>query len=240
VNGFIIEGNTAGGHNAPPRGKLQLNELSEPVYGERDVVDLEKIRALGLPFWLAGGYDDPGKLAEAKTAGAAGVQVGTAFAFCAESGLASDYKSAILQKIRSGDADVFTDAQASPTGFPFKVVQLEGTMSEKDAYETRPRICDLGYLREAYRTADGLIDYRCASEPLTTYAAKGGSPEDAAGRKCLCNALLANIGHPQARNGKRIEVGLVTAGNALSGVRRFMPENGLSYTAADVIANLLQ
>ena len=56
VDGFIIEGPTAGGHNAPPRGKMVLNEAGEPVYGERDVVDLAKIRELGLPFWLAGGF----------------------------------------------------------------------------------------------------------------------------------------------------------------------------------------
>ena len=40
VDGFIIEGPTAGGHNAPPRGKLQVNDIGEPIYGERDVVDL--------------------------------------------------------------------------------------------------------------------------------------------------------------------------------------------------------
>jgi nitronate monooxygenase len=56
VDGFVVEGPTAGGHNAPPRGKLQLNDLGEPVYGERDRVDLTKLRDLGLPFWLAGGY----------------------------------------------------------------------------------------------------------------------------------------------------------------------------------------
>jgi len=54
VDGFIIEGPTAGGHNAPPRGKLQLNADGEPIYGDRDVVDLAKMRELGLPFWLAG------------------------------------------------------------------------------------------------------------------------------------------------------------------------------------------
>jgi NAD(P)H-dependent flavin oxidoreductase YrpB (nitropropane dioxygenase family) len=54
VNGFVVEGETAGGHNAPPRGALQLNALGEPIYGPRDVADLEKIRELNLPFWLAG------------------------------------------------------------------------------------------------------------------------------------------------------------------------------------------
>src|ERR1035437_7615221 len=42
VNGFVIEGPTAGGHNAPPRGRQQLSETGEPVYGERDRVDLAK------------------------------------------------------------------------------------------------------------------------------------------------------------------------------------------------------
>src|SRR5216684_8056083 len=96
VDGFVVEENAAGGHNAPPRGKLQLNSLGEPIYGERDQVDLEKMRVLGLPFWLAGGYGSPEKLRVAFEAGAAGVQVGTAFAFCAESALRDDYKQAIL------------------------------------------------------------------------------------------------------------------------------------------------
>ena len=70
VDGFVIEGYTAGGHNAPPRGKLQLDERGEAIYGERDHVDLEKMRALGVPFWLAGGYGSSEKLAEALDAGA--------------------------------------------------------------------------------------------------------------------------------------------------------------------------
>ena len=104
VDGFVVEGPTAGGHNAPPRGKLQLNEAGEPIYGERDKVDLEKMRELGLPFWLAGGYGTAEKLREALAAGATGVQVGTAFAFCAESGLRDDYKQALLKKAISGEA----------------------------------------------------------------------------------------------------------------------------------------
>src|SRR6188472_3192945 len=41
VDGFVVEGPVAGGHNAPPRGKPQWNDAAEPVYGDRDVVDLE-------------------------------------------------------------------------------------------------------------------------------------------------------------------------------------------------------
>jgi nitronate monooxygenase len=239
VDGFVVEGPTAGGHNAPPRGKLQLNEAGEPIYGERDKVDLGKMRELGLPFWLAGGYGTAEKLREALAAGATGVQVGTAFAFCAESGLRDDYKQALLKKTISGEAKVFTDPLASPTGYPFKAAELEGTVSEREDYLARPRICDLGYLREAYRTAAGTIDYRCAGEPVTLYVSKGGKVENTVGRKCLCNALLANIGHPQVRGGKYVERGLVTSGDNLSEIPSFLPPNRPVYNAADVIAKLL-
>ena len=238
VDGFIIEGPTAGGHNAPPRGKLQLNEAGEPIYGERDVVDLRKIRDLGLPFWLAGGYGAPEKLREALAAGAAGVQVGTAFAFCAESALRDDYKQAVIQQVISGEARVFTDAEASPTGFPFKVARLEGTLSEQEHYVQRPRICDLGYLREAYRTAEGAIDFRCSGEPVSIYVSKGGQPEDAVGKKCLCNALLANVAYPQVRAGKYVEIGLVTTGDDLPKIAAFLAPQSSSYSAADVIKRL--
>jgi nitronate monooxygenase len=239
VDGFVIEGPMAGGHNAPPRGKLQLDDAGDAVYGERDRVDVKKIRELGLPFWLAGGYGSPEKLRQALAVGAAGVQVGTAFAYCAESGLRRDYKQAILQKVVSGEPRVATDPSASPTNFPFKVVLLEGTLSDGKVYLARPRICDLGFLREAYRTAEGTIDYRCSAEPVTTYVSKGGKAENTPGKRCLCNALMATIGQPQVRNGKLTEMGLVTSGNELSKLGRFLPPNGeLVYTASDVIAKL--
>jgi len=240
VDGFVIEGYTAGGHNAPPRGKLQLDERGEAVYGERDNVDLEKICALGVPFWLAGGYGSPEKLEEAMNAGASGVQVGTAFAFCEESGLKSGYKRALLEKVRSGTARVFTDPVASPTSFPFKVAELEGSLSEEEVYSARPRICDLGYLREAYGTPAGEIDYRCSAEPVTTYLSKGGKLEHTVGKKCLCNALMANIGHPQVRNGKYTEQALITSGNDLTGIDRFLLDGSTTYSAGDVIERLLR
>lgn len=238
VDGFVVEGPTAGGHNAPPRGKTQLNDAGEPVYGERDLVDLEKMRALGRPFWLAGGYGGPGPLEAARASGAAGVQVGTAFAFCDESGLRADYKAALLARVRDGTARVFTDPLASPTSFPFKVAQLADTMSEPSVYQSRTRLCDLGYLRETYRDPDGSIGYRCPAEPVTVYVGKGGSVEDTVGRKCICNALLANIGLGQLR-GREPEAGLVTSGDDLAGLHRFMAPGATRYAAADVIARIL-
>jgi nitronate monooxygenase len=240
VDGFVIEGPTAGGHNAPPRGKLELNAAGEPLYGERDRVDLGKIRELGLPFWLAGEYGSPDKVREALAAGAAGVQVGTAFAFCDESGLRRDYKQALIIKAIAGGTQVFTDPVASPTGFPFKVAQLEGSLSDPAVYEARPRICDLGYLREAYRTADGKAGFRCAGEPVPLYVSKDGKKESTVGRKCLCNALVANIGLAQVRNGKHVEPGMVTTGDDLRNIPQFLGENASSYCAADVITTLME
>jgi len=239
VDGLVIETRTAGGHNAPPRGKLQLTAQGEPVYGERDAIDLGKIRELGAPFWLAGGYGSAAKVREALDLGAAGVQVGTAFAFTRESALREDLKQALLDKAQRGEAQVFTDPLASPAGFPFKVAKLEGTCSEEAVAAARPHICDLGFLREMYRGDDGQIAYRCPAEPLSIYLAKGGKAEDAGGRKCLCNALMANIGHQQVRCGHHVEPPLVTAGDDLAEIGRFLPAGSTSYGAADVLDALL-
>jgi nitronate monooxygenase len=238
VDGLIIETRVAGGHNAPPRGKLQLTEIGEPIYGERDSIDIPKLCELGIPFWLAGGYGHPDMLREALAVGAAGVQVGTAFAFSDESGLRSDYKQELMAKVIAGTASVFTDPLASPTGFPFKVAQLERTVSEDEVYGERPRICNLGFLREPYRTPSGEIGYRCASEPVTVYLSKGGHIEDTVGRKCICNGLLADIGFPQVLNGNRIERGIVTAGDDITTVGQFLPAGQKHYSALDVIAEL--
>ena len=174
VDGLVIESPTAGGHNAPPRGKLQLNAAGEPVYGERDQVNIAELRALGVPFWLAGGYGNPAKLREALEQGAAGVQVGTAFAFSRESGMRPDLKNSAAGPGRdAGTGEVFTDPLASPTGFPFKVAQLEGTSSNPSVYQERKRVCDLGYLREPYAAGEGKIAYRCSAEPVETYRGQG-------------------------------------------------------------------
>lgn len=239
VDGLVIETPIAGGHNAPPRGKLQLNDAGEPVYGERDRVNVAELRLLGVPFWLAGGYGNAEKVREALEEGAAGVQVGTAFAFTRESGLRPDLKSSLLAKAVAGTGEVFTDPLASPTGFPFKVALLEGTSSEASVYQERKRVCDLGYLREPYAAPDGNIGYRCAAEPVANYLSKGGKVEDTVGRKCLCNALLSNIGHAQVRKDEAQEPALVTVGDDLNTVAQFLAPGRETYSAAEVVESLL-
>ncbi len=240
VDGFVVEGETAGGHNAPPRGALQLTEAGEPIYGPRDVPDLEKIRALGLPFWLAGSFGRPGKLAEARQLGATGIQVGTAFAFCQESGIRPDLKLQALQLSREGKARIFTDPLASPTGFPFKVAQLENTLADDCAFTDRARMCDLGYLRHLYRKPDGSTGYRCPAEPENDFVRKGGTLEETYGRKCVCNGLTATIGIAQPRPDGKMELPLVTAGNDFENIAQFLKPGATSYAAADVIEALLR
>src|SRR5579863_9204491 len=239
VDGFVIETPIAGGHNAPPRGKLQLNEAGEPIYGERDKVNLAEMRELGVPFWLAGGYGNADKVKEAIDMGAAGVQVGTAFAFSEESGMRPDLKRTLLAQATAGTGKVFTDPLASPTGFPFKVAQLAGSYSDEGVAQARTRVCDLGYLREPYAMGEDKIGYRCSAEPVANYVAKGGKIEDTVGRKCLCNALMANIGHAQTRKDGSAEPPLVTIGDDLNTAAQFLEADQLTYSAVDVVHELL-
>src|SRR5208337_4360080 len=122
---------------------------------------------------------------------------------------------------------------------PFKVVQMEGTLSHAGQYAARTRICDLGYLRHLYRKPDGTPGYRCPAEPVDDFVKKGGTVADAQGRKCLCNGLVANVGLPQVRSGLEQELALMTAGDDVANVAQFLQPGCDSYTAADVMRCLL-
>lgn len=239
VDGFVVEASSAGGHNAPPRGPLQVTSDGEPIYGERDRIDPAKFCEIGLPFWLAGGYGRLGKLREAQALGAKGIQVGTAFALCEESGFAPDLKKEILLSVKNGGLDIHTDAFASPTGFPFKVARIPGSVGDPETYQERDRVCDLGILRETYQKPDGGIGFRCPAEPEEIYISKGGNPEQTAGRVCMCNSLTASAGVGQVRHGLA-EPPLVTLGDDLEAVRESLLSGRDSYTAADVIRRLLE
>lgn len=239
VDGLVIEGPLAGGHNAPPRGTMQLDDRNEPVYGPRDEPDLSTIAALGVPFWMAGSYGEAGMLRKALDLGATGIQLGTAFAFCDESGITPEIKAQVVEMAQKGEVDVHTDAFASPTGFPFKVVQLPGTVSDPSVAAQRERVCDLGYLRTAYHKEDGSIGWRCAAEPVEDFVAKGGDASESDGRRCICNGLFATVGLGQIRKDGRHEPAIVTAGNDLANIARFIPAGQNHYTAADVVNRLL-
>lgn len=237
-DGFVLETSVAGGHSAPPRGRLSVSADGEPVYGPRDRIDVSAVATLGLPFWLAGGHGDRGAVHAARATGAAGVQVGSAFALCRESGLDPELRRGLVAQALAGTLVVRNDPYASPTRFPFKVAQLAGTVSDDVVYANRSRLCDLGYLREPYRRDDGGIGYRCAAEPIATYRRKGASADDTVGRRCLCNGLLATIGLGQRRDGA-VEPRLVTLGQQLDFLTELVTRAGTDFSAADVVAHLV-
>jgi len=234
-DGFVVEGPAAGGHSAPPRGRMQLDDSGEPIYGARDIVNLQKMADLSLPFWLAGAYGTPDKVVEALADGAAGVQVGTLFALSLDSGLEERTRAQMIGELREGSLSVKNDPRASPTGFPFKVASLEGTQSQTAVYEDRPRLCDLSYLRSAYEKDNGDVGYRCPSEPVHMYLKKGGSQEATEGRKCLCNGLMANIGLGQVRKDGYAETKVVTLGQDLGGANALIEQHPQGWTARQAV-----
>ncbi len=247
-DGFVIEHHTAGGHNANPRGDLTKDDHGQPRYGARDEPGLDAIRKTGLPFWLAGGYASSGRLQEAQAAGASGIQVGSLFALAEESGMRPELRAALFKKLREGDdKDLVRTTSYSPTGFAFKVAQLEGTVSDPRVYEERRRVCDLGGLQQRALTKpgpDGMrqLYRRCPAEPVTAFVRKRGLEANAQDRRCLCNGLVSAVGLGQVlrRDGKlQEEPAIVTLGNDLAGVRRLSCNGQARYYARDVVADLL-
>ncbi len=238
-DGFIIEGPRSGGHNAPPRGDLVLDEDGQPIYGPRDNADIDKVAKIGLPFWLAGGYSTPEQLKTAHSSGAVGVQVGTLFALSAESGFSEVVRQNLLTELAASRLEVRTDPLASPTGFPFKVASLSGTLSATENNEARPRLCDLGYLRVPYEREPGIVGYRCPGEPVRHYLRKGGVINETVGRKCLCNGLMTNVGLGQTRNDGYQELPLVTLGVDSIGTTNMITIHPDGWTAAEVVSYLL-
>ena len=248
-DGFIIEHHTAGGHNAPPSGPLQKDSKGQPQYSVEDEPDLDAIREAGLPFWLAGGYSSSQKLAQALAAGAVGVQVGSNFALAEDAGMKSAYRTAILDALKKGtdDADLVHTTMYSPTGFPFKVAQLEGTLSQESVYSDRLRVCDIGLLQQrglSKPAADGSrrLFQRCPAAPVAGYVSKRGLEFNTTERRCLCNGLLSTVGLGQMvkQDGEvSEEPAIVTLGNHLEGIRRLSRNGQHPYWARDVVVDIL-
>lgn len=230
VDGFIVEKPIAGGHNAPPRNKIE--------YGEDDEVDFEELAKTKLPFYIAGGYASPEMLKEAKKLGAKGIQVGSIFAMSRESGLKKNLREALTRLAYTGELKILTDFRASPSTYPFKVAALLRTLYEEMLYEGRKRVCDIGYLRHAYKHKSGVVAFRCPSEDVGIYLSKGGKQEDTVGRKCICNGLIAGADYAQLYDGVR-ELPIVTIGDDYSFIRRLIYREDQSYSAWDVVNYLL-
>jgi NAD(P)H-dependent flavin oxidoreductase YrpB (nitropropane dioxygenase family) len=248
-DGFIIEHHTAGGHNAGPQGPLKTDSLGQPQYSEMDEPDLKAILDVGIPFWLAGGYGSKEKLTQALQAGAVGVQVGSTFALTEESGMKPVYRTAILNKLKTitDDSALVLTSLFSPTGFPFKVVQLEGTLSDTGVYASRTRVCDIGLLQQRgiSKSAEDntrRLFQRCSAAPIEDFIKKRGLPANANDKRCLCNGLLATVGLGQTvkTNGELLEEpAIVTLGNHLDGIRRLSRQGQTTYWVRDVLTDIL-
>lgn len=248
-DGFIIEHHTAGGHNANPSGPLKKDDLGQPIYSPKDEPDLDAIRDVGRPFWLAGGYGSSEGLQRALAQGAAGVQVGSAFALAEDSGLWAPYRSAILDKLRNGadDDTLVRTTLYSPTGFSFKVAQIETTLADPEVFEQRHRLCDIGLLQQLGLTkpnGDGSrqIFQRCPAGPIEGYVNKRGLERNTEDKRCLCNGLLACAGFGQTHHTHGTlyeEPAIVTLGNDLTGIRRLSRQGQTNYWAQDVVADIM-
>lgn len=240
VNGFVVEGHTAGGHNAPPRDKTILD--GQAIYNERDLVNFDQIRKIAqennIPFYLAGGKASPEGISFAHSVGARGIQAGTIFALSEESGLLRSYKNHIRAKAFNKQLVIRTDAYASPSGYPFKVAEIEGSISEASIHEARPELCDLGFLQTLYRMDSGRIGARCPAEEVRFYLKKGGKFEETINRKCICNGLTAAIGMAQIQPGQRnyVEKPIFTLGDDYSFLPHLIDSPTKSYTANQAIA----
>ncbi len=232
IDGFVVENYTAGGHNAPPRKK---DAQSIDDYSEKDLPNIDRIKALGLPFWLAGSCANVNQYQAAIEAGARGVQIGTPFAFCADSGMDQQVRNDAIEAIRNNSVELTTDFKASPTGYPFKVLDIYKNIQRNSP--CNERTCDLGYLRSVVESEDGSLSYRCPAEPMSRYAKKGGEDQISEDKICLCNGLMATCGVPQVRNG-RPEAPLITAGDSLDEVSELVRIHE-HYNARDVIDYVL-
>jgi len=237
ADAFVFEEYIGGGHSMPNRSG-ELTEIGEPKYDQKDEMDFDKLKRIlekneeangyRQPFWRAGGYAN--KLRVAQAEGAVGVQVGTVFEFSRHSGLEGELREMGIDAILSG-AVVFKDPRVSSSGFPFNVLQVQGTLSERRLYGSRIRRCDLGYLAEIYLdSSTHTVHLRCPSERVEDYIRKGGKIDDTIGRGCLCNSLLSNIG-----NDSPGEMPLITAGSDLSCVRAIIEHHGREYGVEEVM-----
>ena len=114
INGFVVELPVAGGHNAPPRGKLQIDENGD-LYMVRVMKLIAKIAALGKPFWV-GSFAYPHRLREVLEVGGQGIQVGTAFAYCDSQDLILNFVPMLCVKCVQAR---WVYSPISSSGFPY-------------------------------------------------------------------------------------------------------------------------
>ena len=225
---FVLENHAAGGHNAPPRNKS--------TFDKQDNLEtyFDKVVKLGIPVYAAGNFKDGGTRQEFErwtSKGAYGLQIGSRFALCEESGMREDLRNQIIEKNRQESLEVKTDMKASPTGYPIKIAQLPGTISEEAIYKARKRLCNKKYLVRSHfkEMPDGSKKetYICSAMSAEEYGRLGGDPAETEGKVCLCNGLLSTAGYYQD-----VEDAVVTLGTHGKEIKK-------SVSARDIVEEFL-
>jgi len=154
-----------------------------------------------------------------------------------ESGMDPEIRREILKAGFNGTLEIETSMEISPTGFPFSVANLPGSISDPKIYEARRRVCDLCVLVSCYKKPDGSIGYRCPSEPTEHFVHhKGGKMEDTIKRGCVCNGLITTAG--LRFENENHEPAIVTLGDDVSFLKHLMKNEDDSYSAVDAIRYL--
>ena len=235
VQGFIIEGPTAGGHNAPPRGTMILNDAGEPIYGERDVVDLYQI-ARARPSLLA-----------RRRRGLAGTalqgQGGRCRRHSGRDALCLLERVRLHRRaeaLRAGERPPWRGGRAHRPARLTDRLSLQGGDLEWRQGRRHPPQAHLrpGLPAHRVRPRGRKIGFRCASEPIDDYVKKGGDVAETTGRRCLCNSLMANINIGQFREDGFQETQLLTSGDDLTMIAEFL-QGRTSYSAVEVVEYLL-
>lgn len=200
---FILEDYKAGGHNAPPRDKKIGMHIPE-----RDSIDtyFDDVLKMGIPIIVAGSFTHGGTREDLlywKSRRAHGIQVGSRFALCSDSGMSPKFRHQIIENNVAGITEILTCYDDSPTGFPIKRVSLPGTLSNPEVYAARERTCKHGYLRQTPPHENDGIQKEvlvCPAMPLAQFMAlnpdktKEQCEAICEGKICLCESLLATIG----------------------------------------------
>lgn len=201
---IILEDWKAGGHNQNPRNKVEHSDVSDGIETYFD-----EVLTLGVRVVVAGGFEYGGNRTDFlywRRRGAWGIQVGSRFALCKESGWDRKWRDLIIQMNRRGETVIMTDHEASPTGFAIKVVVVPGTLSDPEVYNRRERSCLYGCLRRGHtfvdpETGETRTTLICPAMPLSMYQrlcpdkTREECLKECGGQVvCLCSALLATIG----------------------------------------------
>ncbi|HXZ82873.1 MAG TPA: hypothetical protein VED84_03875 [Acidimicrobiales bacterium] len=125
-----------------------------------------------MPFRLAGGSSRPERASAACAAGTDGVQVRSLFAWRRDSNPAEPRRSQLLATL-GAERPGAPRAATSPTGFPCKVAQLAGTLSDEDVCSRRARICDLSHWHVPDLEPGGAICYRSSAETVDAHLRQG-------------------------------------------------------------------